>query len=238
MSTTESLLTYFREELNPAFEKELAELIEKEIDKELIVNNLLPIEVQREKKRQELLKVYNLEARELLFLQGLEALKRLYPTVLDIDEQKRFLEDISEALRKAEEHTDPNTPPFNPSSFALAAMWRVANVTYQNENLEDALAIYNAILTIDENLSGVLTSYAQCLQIAGRLEESISAFKRAAALEENNPSPLIGLTRSYTLQGHTEEAKQTVETLKALLERTGKTEEYSAALSLLSADLA
>lgn len=240
----EQLLDYFNKELNPLFEKSIEEDIEREIDKELNPQLLLPLAVQREKKRKELLKLFGIEEKQKAFLKGLNALERLYPTVLDIDEQKRYVEDMEVARKKASDvmntaqtSDDSVAKQCGITPYVLACMWRVANQTFRRNNLDDALAVYNTILCLDENLTGVLMDYGQCLLIANRFEEAISAFKRAASIEMDNPLPLIGLTRTYLNQNDSQEAQNTLHLLEELLNRTGRREEYEATISSLNGEV-
>lgn len=239
----EQLLDYFREELNPLFEKSIAADLDEEIDKSINPNSLLPIEAQREKKRQELLKSLAIEEKQTAFLTGLETLERLYPTILDHDEQKRYEEEMAAARKKAAEIVDEE--PTNDSvakrcgitPYSLACMWRVANVTAQNDHLDDALAIYTTILSFDENLTGVATAYAECLQKANRFEEALAAYKKAASLDPDNPLPLIGLTRTCIHQNHADDARHALEALQGLLSRVGSSEEYDATVASLSGEI-
>ncbi len=238
----QDLSNFIHEEINPILEELLRLRIDQKIEQEeFIPSDLLPIEAQKAKRREELLKMLNIEDKEKAFANGLEVFERLYPTVLDMDEQKRFEEEMSEVQKRiiATMATIPSSDDsiaklYGISPFMLACMWRVANVAFTNNNLEEALAIYDTILNIDENLDAVWVTYADCLLNAGRIDEAIAAYNNAKSLNGENPKPLFGLIQSASMQNHEHEAFNNLDVLKELLTRTGKMEEYQEMLALLS----
>jgi tetratricopeptide (TPR) repeat protein len=241
MSANENLLSYFRKELNPSFKKAIHQALDRA---EFPESGLLPHEVHKKKQKDEVLRLLQLEEKQKAFLEGVEALEKLYPTVLTSEEQKRFLtgvkeaqKRVAEAIKKVPACKETIAELCGISPYVLACMWRVANVAFQKNNLADACLIYRMILNLNENLDGIWTSYGQCLQASKRLPEAVEAFDNAHLLNPDYPVALIGLAQCAIALKNASAARHAIDLLKQCLKRTGKTEEYRKVLAELKKEV-
>lgn len=233
MSAQQEALDFVREEMNPGLEAVIREMIDQRIEKEeFVATQFHSIEAQKEKRKAELLKEFNLEERQKAFMRGVTTFQTLYPTVLNVEEQKQFMEELELQQKKV-----LSNEPFDITPYMLACMWRVANVSFKNKHLEEALAIYETTITLNGRLEGVWTSYAQCLVASNRIDEAAKAFKTAVALDKEAPLPLIGLVECAISQNHKQEALDSLKIVTDLLNRSKQMGEYRDTIDLLNSKI-